>query len=70
MHEMSRDEIRSFLMDSTRTLKVATVRPDGTPHIVPVWFVLDGDDIVFSTPSASVKARNLRASNRVRRLRR
>src|SRR4051794_35183354 len=62
---MSRDEIRGFLMNSTRTLKVATVRTDGTPHVVPVWFVMDGDDIVFTTPSGSVKARNLRARNRV-----
>ncbi|WP_026163739.1 PPOX class F420-dependent oxidoreductase [Kribbella catacumbae] len=62
---MSSEEIRAFLTTSPRTLKVATVRTDGTPHVAPVWFVLDGDDIVFSTPSRSVKARNLRANQRV-----
>jgi PPOX class probable F420-dependent enzyme len=62
---MTDGEIRDFLMASTRTLKIATVRPNGVPHVAPVWFVLDGDDIVFTTPSTSVKARNLRANQNV-----
>jgi PPOX class probable F420-dependent enzyme len=61
VYEMSREQVRAFLQESTRTLKVATIRPDGSPHVVPVWFVLDGEDIVFTTSSASIKARNLRA---------
>lgn len=61
MRVMSHQEVREFLLDSTRTLKVATTRADGSPHVVPVWFVLDGDDIVFSASSASLKVRNLRS---------
>ena len=37
-----------------------TVRPDGRPHTVPVWFYWDGATIlIFSKPS-DLKARNLR----------
>jgi PPOX class probable F420-dependent enzyme len=44
---------------------VSSVRPDGTPHLLPLWFVWDGDSIlVFSKPHAQ-KVRNLRASPRV-----
>ena len=40
---------------------LSTVRPDGAPHIVPIWFWWDGDALlVFSKPDAQ-KVRNLRA---------
>src|SRR5436309_35914 len=58
--DMTRKEIRSFISHGTRTAKVATVMEDGRPHVMPVWFVLDGEQIVFTTASNSVKGRNLR----------
>ena len=59
MKEMSTEERRAFLARGTRTGKVATVRADGSPHVAPVWFVLDGDDLVFMTWHGSVKARSI-----------
>jgi PPOX class probable F420-dependent enzyme len=39
---------------------LSTVRPNGAPHIVPIWFWWDGEAIlVFSKPDAQ-KVRNLR----------
>src|SRR3954470_19021645 len=44
---------------------LSTVRPDGTPHLVPTWFWWDGAALlVFSKPGA-VKAKNLRANPRL-----
>ena len=62
---MTSAEVRGFLLHGTRTAKVATVMPDGTPHVAPVWFVLDGEQIVFTTWAESVKGRNLRRDPRV-----
>lgn len=59
MHEMSPEEIRGFLSAGTRTAHLATVRSDGRPHVAPVWFVLDGDDLIFTTGARTVKGRNL-----------
>ena len=56
---MSREEALEFLSEGTRTGKVATVREDGRPHVVPVWFIVDGEDLVFTTWHRSVKALNL-----------
>ncbi|MET8909946.1 PPOX class F420-dependent oxidoreductase [Micromonospora sp. NPDC004551] len=56
---MSDDQWRAFVTAGTRTGKLATVRADGSPHVVPVWFVLDGDDLIFNTGRDSVKGRNL-----------
>ena len=63
--EMTPDEIRAFLLEGTRTATVATVRADGRPHVAPVWFVLDGDDIIFNTGADSVKGKTLRRDPRV-----
>ena len=59
MRDMTNAEVRTFLTHGTRTAKLATVREDGRPHVAPVWFVLDGDDVVFTTWHTSVKGKNL-----------
>ncbi|MEU4420450.1 PPOX class F420-dependent oxidoreductase [Actinoplanes sp. NPDC024001] len=56
---MSDAQWRAFLGHGTRTGKLATTRADGSPHVMPIWFVLDGDDLVFNTGATSVKGRNL-----------
>lgn len=61
---MSVEERRAFLMAGTRTGKLATVRADGRPHVAAVWFVLDGDDVIFMTGAGTVKGRNLRRDAR------
>jgi len=60
MKPMSDVQWRDFLMTGTSTGKVAVTRADGRPHVTPVWFALDGDDIVFTTAETSVKAAALR----------
>ena len=45
---------------------LATVRPDGRPHVAPVWIALDDDDcIVFTTGADTVKGRAVQADGRV-----
>ena len=55
---------RAFLLEGTRTGKLATVRADGSPHVAPVWFTLDGDTLVFMTHTTTIKGRNLRRDAR------
>ena len=55
----------AFLSQDTRTGKLATVRKDGRPHVVPIWFVLDGNELVFNTGERTVKAANMRRDPRV-----
>ncbi len=56
---------REFLLAEPRTAKVATVREDGRVHVVPVWFEIDGDDVVFTTGHGTAKARALRRDPRL-----
>jgi PPOX class probable F420-dependent enzyme len=68
MPDMSVQEIWDFLCAGTRTAHVGTTRPDGRPHVKPVWFVLDGRpgdfQLVFTTYADSVKGRGLRRDGR------
>jgi nitroimidazol reductase NimA-like FMN-containing flavoprotein (pyridoxamine 5'-phosphate oxidase superfamily) len=66
---MSAEKRRQFLLEGTRTGKVATTRADGRPHVTPVWFTLDGDEIVFTTHETSLKAQAIRRDERVLRVR-
>jgi PPOX class probable F420-dependent enzyme len=63
--DMSADERREFLLEGTRTGKVATSRADGRPHVTPVWFTLDRDEIVFTTHETSLKAKAIRRDEHV-----
>ena len=74
MTYMSEKEIKKFLMQGTFTAKIATVKKDGSPHVVPIWFVLDEQnnkkvkkigDVIFTTYEDSLKARNIECDNRV-----
>ncbi|MEU0616041.1 MULTISPECIES: PPOX class F420-dependent oxidoreductase [Streptomyces] len=63
--KMTEEEWRAFVSHGTRTGKLATVRADGRPHLAPVWFVLDGDEVVFNTGAATMKGRNLARDGRI-----
>ncbi|WP_415953078.1 PPOX class F420-dependent oxidoreductase [Streptomyces sp. KLOTTS4A1] len=63
--KMTEEQWRAFVSQGTRTAKLSTVRADGSPHVAPVWFVLDGDDLVFNTGKNTVKGRNLARDGRV-----
>ena len=41
MTEMSKAEVARFLMQGTFTGKLATVKKEGSPHVVPIWFVME-----------------------------
>ena len=58
-------EIRT-LMETERVVQVASINPDGTPHLAPMWFVLgDDDSISFTTYGRSQKIKNLERDSRV-----
>jgi PPOX class probable F420-dependent enzyme len=69
MYHMERDEWLAFVMHGTKTGKLATVRKDGSPHVAPVWFVIDTvdgvDHLVFTTGAATVKGKALARDPRV-----
>ncbi|MET8324671.1 PPOX class F420-dependent oxidoreductase [Streptomyces sp. NPDC005181] len=58
------DELRS-LLDTPVFVNVATIQPDGSPQLSPVWVKRDGDDVLFSTTRGRRKEQNLIRDPRV-----
>ena len=44
---------------------VATIRPDGTPHVTPVWIDYDGEHVLFNTATGRAKWHHKRRDPRV-----
>ena len=61
---MTDEEVAEFLA-TERTLQVASIGPDGTPHLVAMWFTVIDGRIVFWTYAKSQKTVNLRRDPRV-----
>ncbi len=61
---MSEEEVSAFL-EEQRTLQVATIGPDGFPHVVAMWYIVRDGKVVFWTYAKSQKAVNLRRDPRL-----
>jgi len=58
-------EVRAFLQAGTRTGKLSYLAGDGRPLVAPVWFVLEGDSLVFNTNKDTAKGRSLARDPRI-----
>jgi PPOX class probable F420-dependent enzyme len=50
-------QIRAFLTTGTRTGKLGWVAADGRPLVAPIWFVVEGNNLLFNTGASSAKGR-------------
>ncbi|HYH59916.1 MAG TPA: pyridoxamine 5'-phosphate oxidase family protein [Thermoleophilaceae bacterium] len=55
---MSDREVRAFLEEQL-VMTVGTVGPQGRPHLMPLWYVPDGDELIGWTYAKSQKTKNL-----------
>ena len=53
------------LLAEPQLAHVATVEPDGSPHVTPVWVDTDGEHIIFNTAKGRVKYENIRRNPEV-----
>jgi PPOX class probable F420-dependent enzyme len=49
--------LRTFL-SRPRLARLCTIDPKGFPHVVPIYFMRQGDEIVFGTDAGEAKVRN------------
>jgi PPOX class probable F420-dependent enzyme len=56
------ESVRDLLSDDAKAFMVlATIMPDGTPQVTPVWFNYDGEHIWINSARGRIKDRNMRA---------
>jgi len=56
---MTPEEIRAYL-DEQKVINVASVGPNGRPHLAPLWYFPHEDGVATWTYGSSQKAKNLR----------
>lgn len=56
--DLLRDDVRAYAY-------LATLMPDGSPQVTPVWFSAEGDHILVNSALGRVKDRNMRARPQV-----
>lgn len=59
MLSFSDPQVRAFLTEGTRTGKLSFTSASGQPLVAPVWFILDGGDLVFNTGRDTAKGKAL-----------
>ncbi|KOT88379.1 pyridoxamine 5'-phosphate oxidase [Streptomyces sp. NRRL F-5755] len=57
------DDLKT-LLDGPVFVTLATIQPDGSPQVTPVWAKRDGDDVLISTTVGRRKEQNLRRDPR------
>jgi PPOX class probable F420-dependent enzyme len=65
MTTMTDSEWRSFVTAGTKLAHIALTRADGRPHVTPICFILDGDELAFALSPGSVKGRSLARDRRL-----
>lgn len=53
------------LLNKKAFAQLATIMPDGTPQVSPVWFEYDGNNILINSAKGRVKDKNMRRDPRV-----
>ena len=61
---MNDNEFWQFV-ESLKTVQVATLQRDGSPHLMPLWFAREADAIVLETFTKSQKVKNLERDPRI-----
>jgi PPOX class probable F420-dependent enzyme len=55
---MFTDEMREFFK-LPLIARIGTINPDGYPHAVPLWYEVDGDEVIFIAERKTKKVKNL-----------
>ena len=61
---MTHDEIGAYLREP-HIADLATIRPNGSPHVAPVWYHYDGDKVMVVAERTAAKVRNIGNDPRV-----
>jgi PPOX class probable F420-dependent enzyme len=65
MPKLSQIEINDFLAERNHLARIATVHADGTPTVVPVWFIYEHDNVLITPRKHSAFLANIRREPRV-----
>lgn len=61
---LNKIELNQLLINS-EICYIATTKPNGNPHVVPIWFIYHDNRIYFETDKTTVKFTNIQKRNKI-----
>jgi PPOX class probable F420-dependent enzyme len=65
MPKLTKEELDQFLDEPGHLLRIGTIDADGYPSVLPIWFIRQGDDILFTPRGPSAFLQDIRRDPRV-----
>jgi PPOX class probable F420-dependent enzyme len=65
MPKLTANEMAAFLAEPGHLARIATIRPDGAPSVVPVWFIFENGRVLITPRKHSAFLQNIRRDKRV-----
>ena len=65
MPKLTVTEVQQFLHEQGHLLRIGTTDSEGHPSVVPIWFIHEGDDILFTPRANSKFLHDIRRDSRV-----
>ena len=65
MTKLSQDEVQQFLSEREHLARIGTVDSDGMPRVLPLWFIIQGDELLFTPRSLAIIWKNIERDPRV-----
>jgi hypothetical protein len=65
MPKLSDDEMQAFLHERGHLARIGTVDADGMPRVVPLWFVVEDGELLFTPRSPAIIWKNIERDPRV-----
>ena len=65
MPKLSTDDTYTFLAEPNHLARIGTVDADGTPRVVPLWFMMDGDRLCFTPREPAMVWQNMLRDPRI-----
>ena len=65
MPKLTNDEVQEFLGERGHLARIGTVDADGMPRVLPLWFIIRGDELFFTPRSPAIIWKNIERDPRV-----
>jgi PPOX class probable F420-dependent enzyme len=65
MPKLTKEELDQFLDEPGHLLRIGTIDADGYPSVLPIWFIRQGDDVLFTPRGPSAFLQDIRRDPRV-----
>jgi predicted pyridoxine 5'-phosphate oxidase superfamily flavin-nucleotide-binding protein len=65
MPKLTDNEVEEFLSERGHLARIGTVDADGMPRVLPLWFIIRGDELLFTPRSPAIIWKNIERDPRV-----